>query len=224
MIAVLTVLLALAFPALAHASVALDSAALALAAGISLIVLLVLPLWRRPMALLAVGGVLALGLAALAQAGQIRLLLTLPPVVLNALIGLQFARSLRAGRMSLIERAVRALNDGAVRHPDIPAYARRLTLAWALLLFGLALLNAVLALLAEPGGWLASFGIHGVWSLPAAWWSWSANVLNYVVIAVFFLAEYAYRVHRFPEHDYGGLIGFLRRMASLGPQFWRGQG
>ena len=105
-------------------------------------------------------------------------------------------------------------------HPEVPAYARRLTRTWATMLLTLAAINLLLAVFAAPGGWLVSLGWRGP-TLPASWWSLCANVLNYVVIAGFFLLEYGYRQWRFPEHNYGGLIGFLRRMGSLGPDFWR---
>ena len=88
------------------------------------------------------------------------------------------------------------------------------------MLLTLAAINLLLAVFAAPGGWLVSLGWRGP-TLPASWWSLCANVLNYVVIAGFFLLEYGYRQWRFPEHNYGGLIGFLRRMGSLGPDFWR---
>lgn len=216
----LPVLLALAFPALAHASVTLRSPALALAAGMALLLLLVMPLRHRPgrAALLLLLG--TAGLVALAALDRLALLLSLPPVVLNAMIGFYFARSLRPGQMPLIERVVRALNQGQVPHPEVPAYARRLTRTWATMLLTLAAINLLLAVFAAPGGWLVSLGWRGP-TLPASWWSLCANVLNYVVIAGFFLLEYGYRQWRFPEHNYGGLIGFLRRMGSLGPDFWR---
>lgn len=191
-----------------------------MAAGLALLSLLVLPLRQRPgrAILLLLFGTAAL--VALLALDRLRLLLTLPPVVLNAMVGLYFARSLRAGSMPLIERVVRALNRGEVPNPDVPAYARRLTLTWAVLLLGLALINLLLAVFAAPGGWLVSFGWRGI-SVPAEWWSLFANLINYLLIGGFFLLEFSYRQWRFPGHDYGGLLGFLRRMGSLGPSFWR---
>ena len=193
-----------------------------MAAGMVLLGLFLLPLWRQPgraLLLLLLGGA---ALVALLVMDRLRLLLTLPPVVLNAMVGLYFARSLRAGGMPLIERVVRALIQGEVPNPEVPAYARKLTWTWAVLLLGLALINLLLAVFAAPGGWLVSFGWRGV-SVPAEWWSLFANLINYLLIGGFFIAEFSYRQWRFPDHDYGGLLGFLRRMRSLGPSFWRAQ-
>jgi uncharacterized membrane protein len=126
--------------------------------------------------------------------------------------------------MPLIERIVRALNDGQVHHPDVPAYARAWTRSWAVLLLSLATLNLLLALLATPSGLLHAFGITPVPAVPLAVWSLFANFLNYAIVAIVFVAEYVYRGRRFPRHDYGGFVGFLRRIARLGPAFWRADG
>lgn len=218
-------LLALAFPLLAHASVLAGRGGLAVAAVACLLAALLWPLLlRRPLAgLLALGAGVA-GLVALARAGHASLPLLLPPVLLNGGIGLMFAASLRAGRTPLIERIVRALHDGEVPDPAIPAYARRLTALWAALLLGLAAVNAVLALCAVPGGLLDAFRLHSPWPLPLAWWSTFANGLNYAIIGALFVLEYAWRAHRFPQQGYRHFGDFLLRVARLGPAFWRGRG
>jgi uncharacterized membrane protein len=220
----LPVLLALAFPLLAHASALSQSLTLATAAVACLVLLLAWPLRVRPLAFVGVLALAAALLTLLWRAGHAHLPLMLPPVLFNAALGLYFARSLAPGRMPLIERIVRALNDGEVRHPDVPAYARRLTRMWALLLLSLAAICAVLGLLATPEGLLHSFGIEPRPAVPLALWSLFANVLNYLIVALVFLLEYVWRKRRFPQHDYGGFIGFLRRVAGLGPAFWRARG
>jgi len=220
----LPVTLAIAFPLLAHASAVTRSLSLATTAVACLVLLLAWPLRARPPAFVGVLVAAATLLALLWRAGNAHLPLMLPPVLFNAALGLYFARSLAPGRMPLIERIVRALNDGQVRHPDVPAYARRLTAMWAVLLLGLAVINAVLGLLATPEGLLHSFGFTPWPAVPLALWSLFANLLNYLIVAVVFLGEYAWRQRRFPEHDYGGFIGFLRRVAGLGPAFWRTRG
>jgi uncharacterized membrane protein len=135
-----------------------------------------------------------------------------------------FAASLRAGRTPLIERVVRALHDGEVPDPGIPAYARRLTALWAALLLGLAGVNAVLALCAVPGGLLDALGLPSPWPLPLAWWSTFANGLNYAIIGALFVLEYAWRARRFPRQGYRHFGDFALRVARLGPAFWRGRG
>ncbi len=217
-------LLALAFLILAHASAVSQSPVLALLAGGVLGLMLSWPLRTRSavflLALLTTAGVLWW----LQRNGHPFLPLLLPPVVFNAVVGLYFARSLRAGRTPLIECIVLAIHDGRLPDPEVPRYARRLTVSWAVLLFGLALLNFVLALLAEPAGLLLSFGIAPPLRVPLAWWSAFANGINYAVIGAFFVGEYAYRRRRFPNPIYRNFADFMARVAKLGPTFWREAG
>jgi len=106
--------------------------------------------------------------------------------------------------------------------PALLAYARRLTLAWSLLFVLLALLNLLLALLAVPHGLLASAGLPPPWGVPQAIWSLFANLLNYLIVGMFFVAEFAYRRRRFRDLPYRTLAQFVRGLAALGPAFWRG--
>lgn len=217
----LPIALALAFPALAHASAVYASLELATLAVACLLVLVCWPLRARPLIALGVFIAGAAVLTLLYRSGHAHLPLMLPPVLFNLAIGLYFARSLAAGRMPLIERIVRALNHGEVHHPDVPAYARAWTRTWAVLLMSLAAINAVLALLAQPKGLLLSLGLAPPLTVPLELWSLFANLLNYLIVALVFVAEYAYRSRRFPHSDYGGFIGFLKRVGRLGPAFWR---
>lgn len=224
----LPLLLGIAFPLLAHASVVVTSPAisttLALAAVACLGLLVLWPLRRRPSLFL----ILTLALLALAfwlsRHGDARLPLMLPPVLFPGALGLYFARSLGRDRMPLIERIVRAIHGGELPDPRIPPYARRLTLTWALLLLGLAGWSLWLALMATPGGLLSTFGIVPPWPQPLERWSLFANLLNYVIIALFFLLEYAWRRRQFPDQPYDGIADFFGRVARLGPSFWRGAG
>lgn len=132
-------------------------------------------------------------------------LLLAVPVAFVAFVGFGFARTLRAGSVPLVTRIVAAL-DGVpadALEPEVRDYARRVTLAWAVLLFALALFDLAMALLASR-----------------VQWSWLANIGDYVVIGGFMLAEFAWRKHRFPGR-HRSFLDFLRRMAALGPGFWR---
>ncbi len=220
----LPIALALAFPALAHASAVYASLELATLAVACLLVLVCWPLRTRPLIALTAFAAGAAVLTLLYLSGHAHLPLMLPPVLFNLAIGLYFARSLAPGRMPLIERIVRALNNGEVHHPDVPAYARAWTRTWAVLLLTLAAINAVLALLAEPKGLLLSLGLAPPLTVPLELWSLFANLLNYLIVALVFVAEYAYRSRRFPHSDYGGFVGFLKRVGRLGPTFWRSSG
>lgn len=219
-----SLLLALAFLLLAHASAVAQSEPLALLATAVLGLLLIGPLHRqRGRFLLALLGLAAL-LLLLRTSGLAHLPLLLPPVVITGMLGLTFARSLRPGHMPLIERIVRALNGGQLPDPGVPAYARRLTSVWALLLLGLTLINLLLALLAVPGGVLHALAVPLPLSVPLAWWSTFANGINYLLIGGFFVAEYAYRKRRFPHQSYRNFGDFIGRVARLGPAFWRESG
>lgn len=218
---VLPLLLALAFPLLAHAAAASGSQWLAALAVGCLALALVWPLRRRPLAFGIVLGAIAAALGLLLARGRAELLLLFPPVLITAMVGAVFARSLRRGRMPLIERVVRALHPEALQWPGVPIHLRRLTWGWAVLLLGLAAINLLLAAIAVPGGLLHSVGVTP--TVAVAWrdWSWFANVANYALIALAFVAEFVYRRWRWPQADLS-FGQFLTRLARLGPAFWRG--
>jgi uncharacterized membrane protein len=215
--------LALAYPLLAHIASARQApvlAAIALA-DIALIVLLE-PLLPRRAGAWALLAAIAIALWWLARTPYALLPLLLVPVAFVALVAWGFGRTLRAGRVPLIGRIVAAL-DGiphAALAPDLRAYARSLTLAWTLLLATLASCNLALALLAVPGGLLASIGVAAPVAVSEAQWSWFANISDYGIVGGFMLLEYAYRKRRFPGR-YHSFLDFLRKMARLGPAFWR---
>lgn len=224
----LPLLLGIAFPLLAHASVVVDSpvaaSTLAIAAIGCLGLLLLWPLRRRAWLLVLLMLILLALAYALARHGGAHLPLMLPPILFPGALGLYFARSLGRGRMPLIERVVRAIHGGDLPDPRIPPYARRLTLAWAMLLLGLAAWSLWLALMATPGGLLSTFGIAPPWPQPLERWSLFANLLNYLIIGAFFLLEYFWRRRQFPDQPYDGIGDFFGRVARLGPSFWRGAG
>lgn len=220
----LTLLLALAYAPLAHWANASERPELAVLAGAALVLmLLAAPLSRlRPWAwLLAAAALLAL--LPLRHSPRALLLLAAPPVVFTGWVAWFFARSLRRGREPLIGRIIAAL----YRQAGMPVvaqqqrYARRLTLAWALLLAALTLANAVLGLCATPSGVLAQLGVASPLPIPDARASLFANLLAYVLIGGLFFGEYALRGRWFPQRPYRGLADFLRQMARLGPAFWR---
>jgi len=222
--AALRLLLALAYPLLAHLASSRGSGVLAAVAlaDIAAIVLLQPLLTRRPWAW-GVAALLAAGLVALAQSRYAQLPLLLVPVAFVALVAWAFARTLRAGRVPLISKIVAALEHkpAAALEPRLHHYTRRLTAAWAVLLAALALANLVLALLAVPNGLLASFGAVPPITVSERQWSWFANLLNYGLVAGFFIGEYALRRRWFPNRPYRNFAEFLRQMGALGPEFWR---
>lgn len=216
-------LAAIAYPLLAHAATLSGDGRLAAAAALDLALLaLAAPLLRGRPPAWACFALAALAAAWLARGQHALLPLLLAPPAFVAVAGWAFARTLRAGRVPLVGRIAAAL-DG-VDWPALPApvraYTRRVTVAWASLLGGLAVVDAALALLAVPGGLLARFGVAPAFAIAETDWSWFANIGDYAVIGGFMFAEYGYRRLRFPEQAQG-LLAFLQRMARLGPSFWR---
>ena len=215
-------LLALAYPWLAHAASTRGSSALAIVALADLaLVILIDPLlrlrgWAWITALLVASGLWRLALSAHAL-----LPLLLVPVAVLAFIAWMFGRTLRPGRVPLITRIVAALEamPAAQLAPELQRYTRRLTAAWAGMLATLALVNLALALVAVPRGLLASIGIATPWAVTETQWSWMANLLNYGLVAGFFVGEYLFRKRVFPGR-YRNFLDFMQRMGSLGPAFW----
>lgn len=221
--AALRVPLALAYPLLAHAASTTGRNGLAAAALVDLaLVLLVGPLIRRaPWAWATLAAVVAactLG----ARFDAIHLPLLVPPVLFTGLLAFWFARSLRAPRQPVITRIMCAIEGQPPEavDPAVVAYTRRLTALWAAVIALLCLVNATMALVAVPHGLLARLGMAPQWAVAQHAWSWMANILAYGVVGALFVAEYAWRMHRFPDRPYRGFGQFLRRMGALGPGFW----
>jgi hypothetical protein len=80
----------------------------------------------------------------------------------------------------------------------------------------------VLALCASPNGILLWLGVQPPVTVPRELWSLFANVLNYVIMAGFFLLEYGYRRYRFPEQPYANMFEFIRRAMAVGPRVFNG--
>ncbi|OAG68172.1 ketosynthase [Xanthomonas floridensis] len=218
------VLLAVAYSPLAHWANASHRPELAVIAGATLVLMVLIePLVaRRPWAW-GLGLLILVGLGALWHSPYAMLLLAAPPVVFTGWVAWFFGRSLRRGRTPLITRIVEGLYQqaGMPITPDQYRYTRRLTLAWALLLCGLTLVNLVLGLCAEPSGVLAQLGYASPLPISDARASLFANLLVYGVVGGFFIGEYLLRGRWFPQRPYRNLPDFMRQMARLGPAFWR---
>jgi uncharacterized membrane protein len=222
--AALRLLLLMAYPPLAHYAGTRHSPTLAaLALGDLALLVLIEPLLRRRLAAWLVLAATVLALIALARSRFALTPLLLVPSVFTAMIGGWFARSLRPGRAPLIAKVVGALyaQAGMPLTPQHHRYTRQLTMAWALLLALMTLLNLTLALIAVPDGMLAQFGLVAPVTVTNAQWSWIANIANYGVMGGFMLIEFQWRKRVFPVRPYRNAVDFARRMAALGPAFWR---
>jgi hypothetical protein len=189
--------------------------------AIVLIALLKPLLLRRAWAWALLVAIVA-ALAWLARAGLALLPLLLVPCLLIGAAGYGFARTVVRGRVPLITRMVAGMDGipAAALAPELQAYTRHLSVAWALVLGLLALVNLGVACVVVPGGVLASLGIQPPVAIDRMHAAWLGGPINLAAMAGFFLIEFAVRQRRFPGR-YHDLLDFFRRMGRLGPEFWR---
>ena len=224
MTAALRLLLLMAYLPLAHFAGTRHSPTLAVVAlGDLALLVLIEPLLRRRLSAWLALAAIAMLLVVLARSAYALTPLLLVPSIFTAMIGGWFARSLRAGREPLIAKVVGALyaRAGMPLSERHRRYTRGLTMAWALLLGLLTVVNLTLALIAVPDGVLAQSGIVAPVTVTHAQWSWIANIGNYGVMGGFMLVEFQLRKRVFPVRPYRNAFDFGRRMAALGPGFWR---
>ena len=126
-------------------------------------------------------------------------LLYSPPVALNLALCALFALTLRAGKDPLVSRFAR-IERGGVLPPDLVSYTRNLTLAWA----GFFALMAAISLALALAG-------------PLALWSLFSNIVNYVLVVVFFVLEYLYRRIRYRHHPHTAPWQLIRRLHNYRP-------
>ncbi len=224
MTAALRLLLLVAYLPLAHFAGTRHSPMLAaLALGDLMLLAQIEPLLRRRLAAWLTLAATVLLLIALARSRFALTPLLLVPALFTAMVSGWFARSLRPGREPLIAKVVSALyaQSNMPLSPRHHSYTRHLTLAWALLLALMTLVNLTLAMIAVPDGVLVQFGIQVPVTVTNAQWSLIANIANYGVMGGFMLVEFQLRKWVFPVRPYRNAFDFARRMAALGPAFWR---
>lgn len=224
MIAALRALLLVGYIPLAHLADARASGTIAaLALGALALTVLIEGLAQRRIAHWLALPVVAAALAWLSRSPFALLPLLLVPPLFTGLIAWWFARSLRRGRVPLVRKVVAALygipaDELSPRHRT---YTRGLTATWAGLLALLTLLNLGLALVAVPNGLLAHAGIAAPVTVTGEQWSFIANIAVYGLLGGFAMLEYVVRKFVFPVRPYRNLFDFARKMAALGPAFWR---
>jgi uncharacterized membrane protein len=111
-----------------------------------------------------------------------------------------FAGTLRPGRQPLVTRLARGVHGPLPL--EIERYTRRVTWYWSGVLAFMAGLSAALFALAS-----------------ASAWSLFANVLNAPLLVLAFVAEYAWRVLRYPHFSHASMaasLGAFRRIARRG--------
>ena len=219
----LTTACALAYPIAAHLAIARGSLAWIIVAIALLATTVLLPglLHGRLLAWLCAPSI-AVGCWLLVQASTPTLALYVAPVLVPAFLAWVFGHTLLAGRTPLIAQFVRLLHErGDEPEPAVWPYARRLTQVWTVFFLGLASTNLLLAALADPDGLLLAAGIRPPITVPQYWWSLFANFIGYLLVAAFFMIEYAYRRRRFPQQPFRSLYDFMRQMSAAMPALLR---
>jgi uncharacterized membrane protein len=153
-------------------------AALAPLAAPGLIAILAAARRSTRLGLAALGVVLGLGAAALSAPRFAELLPLAVQLAICGALAWWFGSSLRLGRVALVTRMARAVHG--TLPPPIERYTRKVTLAWAAFLVALCVVSLLLFTLASRGAW-----------------SVFANLLLLPLVALMFVAEYAYRTLRY---------------------------
>lgn len=117
--------------------------------------------------------------------------LYIPPLLIPLLLLIYFGKTLLHNEIPLIT----AIADAA-RGPLTPAmqiYTRKLTQVWCLI-FALLIVESLM---------LISFYNLSVWS-------WATNFVNYILLAIIFIGEFAFRKKKFPEHDHPTFWDYIK--------------
>jgi uncharacterized membrane protein len=138
----------------------------------------------------------AIGIAWFASTGT-SYAMFVPSIAIQGLLFWLFARTLLPGREPLVVSIARILRGDLA--PELARYARNVTRAWCVFFASVALLLACAAVFAS-----------------VAVWSLLANVVAYVLVALMFAAEYAYRRKRFPNYEHVSPLRMIRRLAAAG--------
>lgn len=205
MIVVATVVALIGYELLTHwAVVSAQGSALGLLFGITPVVLVAaVLLWRAGHKAALAAGVVAISAVCVLAAGQavaaLHVLYPLPSVLVYGFLLVLFGRTLVPGREPLITHLARCVHGSL---PDeIVAYTRRLTWVWC----------GVFAAMAATSITLFACASLSTWSL-------FANVLNLPLVAAIFVAEYIYRVMRFPDFTHASFLAAFKAFRDFGRQ------
>jgi uncharacterized membrane protein len=185
------------YSVLAHLAAAdphpdLFDAAVAMAPPLALGAMLAWRSAQRPwmlLLLLAACAALALGSHWLVQ--HFNWVFLLQHAGMQALLGLAFGRSLRAGEVPMVSRFARIIHGGL--SPALTRYTRQATWAWTFYFAAMTTLSLLL-----------------FWLAPVVVWSTFANLLNLPLLILMFTAEYAARLFLLAPADRAGPLDALR--------------
>ena len=191
----LAVAVCLAYPVLNHAAAVLNEPRWA-ALGVALVAWALASGWFSVLAA-ALLATCMLAFALWVAAVVPGLLLYVPPVVINLGFCAFFARTLGKGREPLVSRFARIMRGGQLA-PDLARYTRNLTWTWAGFFVLMAAISATLA-------------VTG----PLAAWSLFSNILNYLLVVLFFILEYVYRRVRYRHHPHASPWQMICRLRNF---------
>ena len=190
------IVLILSYPLLIHLGVWLEQSIIQVFALLILALGLLLPGLRQGRHLIwALFSLTLLLVGLLAYMNTAIYLVYLLPVAIPLFCWAAFFHSLLPGQtpmVTAIGEQARGPLSGQMR-----SYTRGVTVLWAVVLAAMALWSALLLWLASP-----------------ALWSLFTNFINYIVLAVLFMAEFVYRKWRFRDHDHPGLTEYLKIVAA----------
>ncbi len=134
------------------------------------------------------------------------LTMSLMPALVNLLLARLFQMTLEQGSEPLISRIARIARHNGPLPAELTIYTRRLTIAWALFFFILAVNSLLLAAFAR---------IETVMLF--------ANTLNMIFIGLFFVIENLYRLMRYRHYSHTPLRHLIKTIAAhgwqTGPEF-----
>lgn len=140
-------------------------------------------------------GAAVLGATLLGADGRLAVLATagVSHAAFFATLGLGLAATLRPGQTDPVTLLARRLDPNW--RPEMEGYTRAVAIAWVVFFLGQCVISGLLLLTA-----------------PRDTWSLFINVLDLPLVAAMFVAEYAVRRLRFPDHPHVGLMGVVRAL------------
>jgi len=189
------------YEAIAHWAVVHDTglgALIALGPALAALLWIAWRTRRRSWLTLAGAACLMVALLVLRQGlPSLTVLYPLPSIFAFLLMLVVFGRTLAPGREPLVTGLARRVHG--TLPPEIEAYTRRVNWAWCVFFAAMALASAL----------LFEFASLESWSL-------FVNVLTLPLIALMFVAEYAYRIARFRDFAHVPLLTAVRAFREWG--------
>lgn len=159
------------------------------------LMLLVIGIHYQGLLALRVGAIastlaLAAALAAVWFFGWISILIYLLPTVIPLLLLFTFGSTLLPGKTPMVT-AIALSAEGSLSD-EMQRYTRALTWLWVIVFVILAMESILMIIFAE-----------------AVLWSWVINIANPILIGGIFIAEFAFRKVRYPDHPHPSFKDYI---------------